>query len=298
MTERQIECFLCLSKTLNFNEAARQMYLTQPAISQQIQALETSLGVTLFNRSRSGVSLTASGVAFQAEAADYLQHYKNLLDNVRQKSMKHSTLCEICYAVPLNCLPQLIHDYHQSHPDTLVRICRTDFMLPNLQAFLDRCDVAVAFGDESEDYGTHSFIELYQGDFIAIMNPKNPLANKRLLTIEDMDGEMIFSLPEYLNSPFLHSFHGYLVAKHGIANFASCTNFWEASMIAEAGYGIAVLPNLMDATLPDSVTIPFHYPGQFHLGLFIRKNAPAHIREFCILAQKIAKDYKTNQVKV
>jgi len=51
MNDRQLLCFLTLSRTLNFTAAARELYCTQPALSYQIRNLEKELDLALFTRS-------------------------------------------------------------------------------------------------------------------------------------------------------------------------------------------------------------------------------------------------------
>jgi DNA-binding transcriptional LysR family regulator len=68
MELRHIRSFLSLAKTLNFSRTAEIVHLSQPALSLQIRALETEIGVKLFERDRRKTALTAAGVAFQREA--------------------------------------------------------------------------------------------------------------------------------------------------------------------------------------------------------------------------------------
>ena len=58
MNDRQLLCFLTLSRTLNFTAAARELYCTQPALSYQIRSLEKELDLALFERSTTRVALT------------------------------------------------------------------------------------------------------------------------------------------------------------------------------------------------------------------------------------------------
>ena len=60
----QIRAFLTVAQTLSYIRAAELLYTTQPVVSYQIKALETELGVTLFNRTHRSVELTAAGSYF------------------------------------------------------------------------------------------------------------------------------------------------------------------------------------------------------------------------------------------
>lgn len=83
------EEFVALAASLNFSATASQLSISQPALSNHIQALENELGVTLFERSRRSVALTKEGRILLADARNLLEQYadmhrfsqKNLADN-------------------------------------------------------------------------------------------------------------------------------------------------------------------------------------------------------------------------
>ena len=71
MTLQQFRYFLAAARLGSFSAAARELHLSQPALSDQIQRLEAELGAPLFARLGRGVAMTEAGRAFapQAEAA-------------------------------------------------------------------------------------------------------------------------------------------------------------------------------------------------------------------------------------
>ena len=75
MSFRRIEYFLSVAKHLNFTKAARECYVAQAAISQQIKQFEEELGFKLFNRGGASVSLTPAG---EAELQQFIQNYNEL----------------------------------------------------------------------------------------------------------------------------------------------------------------------------------------------------------------------------
>lgn len=70
MNTKQIQYALALSETLSFSQVAEQLGITQPALSKQIQHLETELGVKLFDRNHSPLTLTPAGEYFVRNARE------------------------------------------------------------------------------------------------------------------------------------------------------------------------------------------------------------------------------------
>jgi DNA-binding transcriptional LysR family regulator len=73
MHPRLLKTFLAVARHRNITRAAREVHLAQSSVSDQIQSLESELGVTLFTRSRQGLDLTASGAALKPYAEEILQ---------------------------------------------------------------------------------------------------------------------------------------------------------------------------------------------------------------------------------
>ena len=80
MNTSQLECFISLASTLNFAKTAEQVYLTQPAVTKEIQALEAELSARLFIRTTRSVSLTEVGHQFLPEANSILNSYYHAKD--------------------------------------------------------------------------------------------------------------------------------------------------------------------------------------------------------------------------
>ncbi|QUL78786.1 LysR family transcriptional regulator [Brevibacterium sp. SMBL_HHYL_HB1] len=67
-TLAQITSFIAVAENLHFGQAAEELNMTQPPLSRQIQKLEKSIGVQLFERNNRNVTLTPAGETFLAEA--------------------------------------------------------------------------------------------------------------------------------------------------------------------------------------------------------------------------------------
>lgn len=83
MTQLQIKYFLMAARCLNFTEAAKQLYISQPALSQQITAMEKELNMQLFIRSKGKLRLTPAGATFLEELPRYEAIFAEILKKAK-----------------------------------------------------------------------------------------------------------------------------------------------------------------------------------------------------------------------
>jgi LysR family transcriptional regulator, flagellar master operon regulator len=74
-----IDTFLDVIATRNFGRSAERLGVTQPTVSGRIRALETAVGVRLFDRSRAGTTLTAEGALFEPHARSLAHDWREAL---------------------------------------------------------------------------------------------------------------------------------------------------------------------------------------------------------------------------
>ena len=84
MNSRQLQYVILLSQVRNFSQVANQLNITQPALSKQVSALEQELGVKLFDRSTTPLSLTPAGEAFIRDAKDLLYREDQLMRSMEE----------------------------------------------------------------------------------------------------------------------------------------------------------------------------------------------------------------------
>ena len=96
MDVKQIQYFSLVSSTGSFNAAAKQLYISVPGLVKAMDRLENELGVQLFVRRRSGVTLTPAGQALARYAPRYIRKYEMIVSNVRKAAAQREMRAEVC----------------------------------------------------------------------------------------------------------------------------------------------------------------------------------------------------------
>lgn len=114
-----LEAFLRVAARGSFTAAARELGLTQPGLSRQMQKLERRLEIPLFVRTSTGVRLTAAGDRYRAYASDLLARHRQLLDELRGTGTALAgPLTIAASSTPGEFLvPKLVADFTADHPD-------------------------------------------------------------------------------------------------------------------------------------------------------------------------------------
>lgn len=97
INETKMKVFLCVANTLNFTEAAQQLFMTQQAVSKHISALEDELGFPILIRSPHSVKLTEAGERCRVFFQDILQRTNDFLESERELQLRRSKALRIGY---------------------------------------------------------------------------------------------------------------------------------------------------------------------------------------------------------
>ena len=137
MEFRHLRAFLAVAETLNFRQAAEHVHVTQSALSRQIQRLEEGLGVTLFDRSRRAVALTAAGRAFVPEAQHTLSRARQAQRTARRAARGEVGRLVVGFVGPAiyGVLPRILRAFRAAAPDVelVLREMQTDDQRAALQ---------------------------------------------------------------------------------------------------------------------------------------------------------------------
>jgi DNA-binding transcriptional LysR family regulator len=176
MELRHLRYFIAVAEDLHFGRAAQVLGISQPPLSQQIQALEQEIGARLFERTNRRVELSEAGRLFLQEARLVLAQVDKAADVARRAQLGELGELKIGFtsSAPFNSsIPQAIFAFRQAFPAVHL----------NLQE-MSSTEVAESLVDESIQVGlmrplplpdSLSVVELMREPLVAVLNAGHPL---------------------------------------------------------------------------------------------------------------------------
>jgi len=133
---RQLRYFVAVAEEMHFGRAAARLHMTQPPLSQTIQALEASLGAALFHRSRRNVALTAAGMALLPQAQRLLSEAEALPELARRAAAGESGRLSLAFVstADYSVLPPTLREFRERYPQVQIELreATTDVQLEEL----------------------------------------------------------------------------------------------------------------------------------------------------------------------
>lgn len=250
-----------LAKCLNFTKAAMNLYLAQPALSQQIADLEKQLGVTLFERNSRSVTLTPAGEILQGACPTILNKLEELEKQLlRAKAGLRGSL-KIGYSVMFQpILAKVLQEFRQLYPDIALDMCIEQLSV--LKSRLDTGDIDVAFAwinhRELPQKRPPSYHVLWQEDLCLVVRKDHPFVTSGGTDYSLLENDTFIVTEDTPNIGFRRSV---LEAANEIGlpikHHVTSKQFSTIIMQVETGMGVSVLPGWMqnyDFYVSDNIT--------------------------------------------
>lgn len=262
MRYEQLTAFLTVAKTRHFTQAATEIGVSQPSLSKQIQALETTLGAPLFTRTRGHITLTDVGNAL-------LPHARRI---TTATTAAHTDIDDILAvrtgrlrigATPSLCawlIAPLLARYLERHPDVNIHIHEDGS--ESLTKTLENGELDLVFTTAHPETTEplHTTPLLTEALVVASATHQPPLTNQQHIGLTQLR-EQPFILPATgydLRSLTLNACHKAGFTPH-IAVDGGATD--AVIGLVENGLGLALLPTMIATTHPKIRATPLAPPG-------------------------------------
>lgn len=188
MRLEQLQAFLAVAETGNFQQAAQRCGVSQSTISRQVQSLEATVGISLFHR-QGNAKLTVGGDRLLVHARKICQIWlsaeQELLD------LQSGKQTELCVAgIPSACayqLPPILQKFSKAYPNVQLRVTTlgSDRALKVLKDGL--IDIAIVMNNPFLTASSEMVVEkLYEEKIQLLLTVNHPLCRKESLTWKDL----------------------------------------------------------------------------------------------------------------
>ena len=271
----QIEYFLAVARYLNFTEAAKSLYISQPALSKQIAILENEIGVQLLFRTRRSVRLTPAGAVLFQELETIATQIENAIDKARQPVIGENSVLTIgCLeAMGTPFLPALIKEFRQHYPGIRLIFERHSFKPLREKFFRGELDIIFTLEIEVKDTPDIIWDSFFTASAYVFMSATHPLAGRPDLKLEDMrdEGFVMISREE---APRSFDSGIALCRAHGFTPniIKQMPNVESVLLSVESGIGVTLLDNSVRTIHSDTFT-GFAIPDEpVDVGMAYRKS--------------------------
>ncbi len=188
ITLLQIDYFIAAATYLNFTEAAKSLYVTQPSLSKQIAHLETEIGVQLFFRTKRNVRLTPAGTVLLKELKGISEHIGKAIEKAKNPSLGEDSTLSIGFLDAMDTgrfLPALMKRFREEHPKVNVLLERHGFKTLREKLINGSLDLIFTLSFEVDGSLGILWDTVYQQNSSIVMEASNPLALNPDLVLSD-----------------------------------------------------------------------------------------------------------------
>ncbi|MDY6901933.1 MAG: LysR family transcriptional regulator [Cyanobacteriota bacterium] len=197
MEFRQLRYFVAVAEELNFNRAAKRLYISQQALSKQIRDLEDELEIQLFYRTKHQVKLTEAGAVFLKESKQILVQAQKAVQISQRAARGEIGKIKLSFVASAlhTVLPKILEIFQESYPDIEIVMdenCTQD----QVQAlFKNESDVGFVYLPiEDKNFNIQPIME----DSLVVVLPENhPLSTLENLPLKALKNESFILHPRY-----------------------------------------------------------------------------------------------------
>ena len=192
MNTKQIDCVLEIAQTKNFNRAAENLFISQPALTYQIKLVEEEIGFKLFDRSSRGAVLTPAGEQFCTTLRNIRGELKRAIEQGQNFSSRYHT--NISIGLPMRSaiyfLPDAIEIFERENKGVL--ITPHYLQLYNASSFLKgEEDILFARLNDVKYIPDIKIYSLFESKIYLITERDDELARKEIIKLEDLNGRVL-----------------------------------------------------------------------------------------------------------
>ena len=246
----ELVTFIKVAETASFSDAAEQLFVTQPAVSKRIAALEASLDLKLFDRIGRQIQLTEAGQQLLPKAKKITADIKDIKrslttqDEVLSGELKMAT----SHHIGLHRLPKALKQYQNDFPNVLIEIDFTQSEDAYQQVLKGDTEIAVITLSNEENPMIES-IPIWSDPLMLVVAHEHELALSKARSGQGINIQDLASTPCVLpdQNTFTRQMVDKVLGNHGLKPNVrmSTNNFDTLTMLVSIGWGWSLLPSTL-----------------------------------------------------
>ena len=195
MTLQQLRYIVTVADKGTISSAAKELFISQPSLTNAIKELEEEIQITIFNRTNKGIIVSNEGNEFLAYARQVLEQF-NLLEekflNVKKQSPRFSVSTQH-YSFAVNAFVDVIREFGGNNYDFTLRETQTYEIIDDVSRL--KSEIGILYTSSKNEEVIMKIIKqnglVFDQLFIAkphvFISSKHPLANRDIITLEDLE---------------------------------------------------------------------------------------------------------------
>ncbi|MCR5495998.1 MAG: LysR family transcriptional regulator [Treponema sp.] len=223
MTIQQIKYIIGISETGSFNKAAEKLFVSQPSLTSTVHDLENELGITIFNRSGRGVTLTNDGQEFVSSARQVYLNFVHLAEKYDENSniKKKFGVSTQHYSFAVKSFVEMVKGFNTNEYEFAIRETKTKEVIEDVATL--KSEIGILYLSDFNRNPIEKLLKLRDLEFHHLIDCKayvylwkgNPLASKKEITFNDLkdypclsfeqgEGESYYFAEEILSNEEYH----------------------------------------------------------------------------------------------
>lgn len=194
MTLQQLKYALTIADCASMNEAAKQLFISQPSLSETMKELETEIGLDIFLRSNRGIVITPEGEEFLGYARQVTEQFGLLQSKYIDKKVKEKfSVSTQHYTFAVKAFVETVKQIGMEQYEFAVHETTTISVIENVKNF--KSEIGVLYENDFNEKVLNKmfkengleFVELFSCDTFVYLWSGHPLAKQDVITMEELD---------------------------------------------------------------------------------------------------------------
>ena len=213
MAFQQLKYVITVAETGTITEAANQLYISQPSLTNAIHELEKEMNLVIFHRTNKGISISREGEEFLGYARQILEQTAILEDKYKRHGGGKKQFCVSTrhYSFAVNAFVDLIKEYGQEEYDFSLRETQTYEIIENVARM--KSEIGLLFLDDFNETAIRKILKSHDLEFCQLfvakphvfISRRHPLAKKEMITNQELEAYPYLSFEQGEHNSFYFS---------------------------------------------------------------------------------------------